>query len=105
MFLSICCDLSHHTSYIYISFWLCSRYCAHVNQGGVRVISAVVPTAWSFHHREPDTGLAFKTPTGNHGEGASIIAVSTRCKPGECWELRAEYTISEVVSDWVKTCT
>ncbi|KAM7416255.1 hypothetical protein PAMA_018365 [Pampus argenteus] len=28
------------------------------------VARVVVPTAWHFQHREPDTGLAFKTPAG-----------------------------------------
>lgn len=57
-----------------------------VVQGGVRVIVVVVAAAWPLQHREPDTALAFKTPAGNHGEAASIIAGSSWCKQGECWE-------------------
>lgn len=62
-------------------FCLSSRYLAHVNPGGACMIRVVVvSTAWLLQHSEPDTGLAFKTPAGNHGEGASIIAGSSWCK-------------------------
>ena len=52
----------------------------------------VVPTAWPLQCREPDTGLAFKTPSGNHGEGASIIA---GCSLRIAKENAAEYTSSD----------